>query len=336
MFVLGIRFRKHRLSIIPCLKGQFWVRNGSPSTPLLSGISLNVSKFTITPMPMICSCILYLSFKPEQQVVDDNLACIEACIREIRQWMKANFLKLNDDKTEFILLGSQQQLDKVTVHHITIGGSNIIPVKRVRNLGVIMDSTMSLQPHISHISQTTANSLRNLSRIRKHLSKQATEQLVHAFITSRLDMCNSLLFGIHQQQLNQLQRRQNTAARLITRTRRSSHITPILQHLHWLPIKFRIMYKLMLLTYRSLHNTSPPYLSTLLAPYHGRSGLRSANQQLLAAPRSHRSWGDRSFHIAAPRLWNSLPINIRSGTSLSSFKIALKTHYFNLAYITTS
>ena len=109
-----------------------------------------------------------------------------------------NYLKLNADKTEFMLIGSKKQLDKIQVDHITVGCSNITPVKRARNLGFTIDSTMSLHQHISQVVQSTSNNLRNLSKIRKYFSQQATKQLVHAFITSRLDMCNSLLYGIHK------------------------------------------------------------------------------------------------------------------------------------------
>ena len=105
--------------------------------------------------------------------------------------------------------GKIKQLDKIQVDHITVGGSNITPVKRARNLGFTIDSTMSLHQHISQVVQSTSNNLRNLSKIRKYLSQQATKQLVHAFITSRLDMCNSLLYGIHQKQPDRLQLKQN-------------------------------------------------------------------------------------------------------------------------------
>ena len=232
--------------------------------------------------------------------------------------------------------GKIKQLDKIQVDHITVGCSNITPVKRARNLGFTIDSTMSLHQHISQVVQSTSNNLRNLSKIRKHLSQQATKQLVHAFITIRLDMCNSLLYGIHQKQPDRLQLKQNTAARLITRSRRSSHVTSTLCNLHWLPIKFRIIYKLMILTHRSKHGTAPSYLSELTRPYNpSRSGLRSASQHLPTERRSYRSWGDRSFRIAAPRLWNSLPHNIRSISSLNSFKTTLKTHLMVIAYNNT-
>ena len=125
---------------------------------------------------------------------------------------------------------------------------------------------------------------------------------------------------------------QNTAARLVTRTKVSSHISPVLHELHWLPVKFRLQYKLLLLAYRAVNGPAPSYISELLDYYQpSRSGLRSENKNLLDEKMSSRSWGDRAFAVAAPRLWNTLPDDIRACSSLESFKTALKTHLMDLA-----
>ncbi len=210
---------------------------------------------------------LYICFNPTQSSADHVIEQIEACICEIRQWMQDNFLKLNDEKTEFLLIGSRHQLSKVSVPHITIGDSDITPASNARNLGVIFDSSMSLNAHISNIVRCASFQLRNISRVRKYLSPHATEQIVHSFITSRLDMGNSLLFGLPQNQIARLQRIQNTAARLVTLTKKRSHITPVLKDLHWLPVGYRIVYKLMLFVYKALHNMTPDYITHLLQPY---------------------------------------------------------------------
>ena len=247
--------------------------------------------------------------------------------------MKNNCLKLNDGKTDFILFGSKHMLDKLSDIHINIGSSTIAPVKQVRNLGFIMDASMTLSSHISSIVKSASFQVRNLGRIRKFLDSKTTEQLVHAFITSRLDIGNSLLHGLTKEQIHRLQLIQNTAARLVTRTKRSSHITPILFDLHWLPVHLRIQYKLLLLTYRAVNGLAPAYITELLDLYKpSRSGLRSTSKNLLVMKKSYRSWGDRAFTIAAPRLWNSLPDHIRACSSLSSFKTGLKTHLMCTAY----
>ena len=152
---------------------------------------------------------------------------------------------------------------------------------------------------------------------------------MHAFITSTLDCNNALLFGVPSLQLAKLQRIQNSAARIVTGTKRHEHITPILHSLHWLRVKKRIDFKILTLTYRCLHDTAPAYLKDLLHPYQPTRSLRSASSLLLKVPRSKlRSYGDRAFSKAAPTLWNSLPKHIRESRSLESFKSALKTYLF--------
>ena len=164
------------------------------------------------------------------------------------------------------------------------------------------------------------------------MSPHATKQIVHSFITNRLDMGNALLFGLPQDQIARLQRVQNSAARLVTLTRKRAHITPVLENLHWLPVGYRIVYKLLLIVFKALNNLAPDYISHLLTPYEPPRLLRSSNKSLLCEPRSNRSWGDRAFSVAAPRLWNNLPDNLKSCTSLDQFKSLLKTHLMEKAY----
>ncbi len=105
------------------------------------------------------------------------------------------------------------------------------------------------------------------------LSVSDAEKLVHAFMTSRLDYCNALLGGCPASSINKLQIVQNAAARVLTRSRKYDHITPILQSLHWLPIKFRISYKILLLAYKALNGLAPAYLTNLLSRYNPTRSL---------------------------------------------------------------
>ena len=257
---------------------------------------------------------------------------MEECVDEIREWMKSNYLKLNDNKTEFILFGSPVKLGKINVPHFRVGDSDIPPVDQVCNLGVLMDNKMSMESHINATIKSCSYHIRNLGKIRKYLNQQATEQLVHAFISSRLDMGNALLYGLPNNLIRRLQLKQNTAARLVTGTKVSMHISPILSDLHWLPVRFRIQFKILLLTYRAINNLAPPYITELLVLSQTRSGLRSASQHLLAEPKTLRSWGDRSFFAAAPHLWNNLPEHIRFSATLQTFKSRLKTHLMDIAF----
>lgn len=111
------------------------------------------------------------------------------------------------------------------------------------------------------------------------------------------------------------------------------HVSPILKSLHWLPVHFRIEFKILVFVFKSIHNLAPTYLSDLLCPHNPTRNLRSGDQGLLSAPWARlKKRGDRSFAVARPRLWNSPPIYIRTAQSLNVFKSSLKTHFFSLAF----
>ena len=162
-----------------------------------------------------------------------------------------------------------------------------------------------------------------------YLDEKSTETLIHAFITCHLDMFNSLLCGLPNSHISKLRRIQNSAARLVTRTRFSDHITPVLRDLHWLPVKFRIIYKTLLLTYKCLHGLAPEYLTDFIQEYRPVCNLRSSfKQKLVPSSVSTNSYAHRSFHHASPELWNKLPLHIKNSRTLNQFKSSLKTYLF--------
>ena len=175
--------------------------------------------------------------------------------------------------------------------------------------------------------------LRKIASIRPYLSNENTAQLVSSLILSRLDYCNSTLSGLPPCSLNRLQKVQNNAARLVLRKRKSDHVTPLLKKLHWLPAEARIHNKIATLAFRHFENSLPPYLSELLHTYRPSQTLRSSSEKLLKVPKTNlKSAGNRSFHFQAAKIWNSLPTNVRSSPSLSSFKKNLKIHLFKESF----
>ena len=159
---------------------------------------------------------LYILFKPDAGA--DQSAAVTAmqnCIDDVKRWMLADKLKLNDDKTKFILIGTRQQLAKVNLSTLCVGVAHIILLNEVKNLGCWFDSQMKFDTHLTKSCNAAFFHLFNIRRIRKFLSQDTTRTLVNAFVTSRLDYCNSLLYGLPATHLNKLQRVQNTAARLI-------------------------------------------------------------------------------------------------------------------------
>ena len=175
--------------------------------------------------------------------------------------------------------------------------------------------------------------LRRIGQIRKYLTQEAAEKLIHAFVSSRLDNGNALLYGLPDYQIVRLQRIHNTAARILTRKRKFDHISPVLADLHWLLVKQRIVYKILTLTYRCLHGSAQDYLSELLTPYAPSRTLRSSDSTLLSVPKSRtKSYGDRAFRNASPKLWNNLPLNIRQSETFSTFKSSLKSYLFKESF----
>ncbi len=257
---------------------------------------------------------------------------MERCIAEIKSWMALTWLKLNDDKTEFIVLGSKSSLSKVSSQSITVGEHQITKSEHVRNIGAMFDSTASMEVHVVKTSQSAWHHLFTISKIRPYLSKDQTKCVIHAYVTSRLDQNNSLLSGVPDYLLYRLQKVQNAAAKVILGGERRDHVTDHLKDLHWLPLSKRFIFKILLLMYKALNDKGPMYLKDLLIPKPCPRTLRNSSENLLDVPRTRVKYGDWAFNVLGPRLWNDLPSDIRECGSVRSFKSALKTHLFKASY----
>ncbi len=145
---------------------------------------------------------------------------------------------------------------------------------------------------------------------------------------------NALLIGSPDYLIKKLQLIQNNAARVVAKKRKHYHITPTLESIHWLPVAYRIVYKVLLLTHKCIIGKAPAYLSELLHNYEpGKDGLRSAKQQLLEVKTSNgKTYGNRPFSVAAPSLWNELPGELRKCVTTDRFKSMLKTYLFKKAF----
>ena len=212
-----------------------------------------------------------------QDAFHQSIETLQNCTTDVKSWMTANKLQLNDSKTEaMITLSNRMSVHSLLPSVIHIGDADVTFVSSVKNRGVTLDSNLSMSQHISNTCKAAYIQIRHISSIR-HLTTQATQTLVWSLVLSRLDYCNSLLSGCPQYLLDKLQKVQNAAARFVCKAKKSDHIHPILETLHWLLVTHRIQYKISTICFNSISGTAPQHLSDLLQPYIPARQLRSAS-----------------------------------------------------------
>ncbi len=278
---------------------------------------------------IILMILNYISQHDQMELL--NYLSLTECVKNVKDWMTNHFLLLNSDKTEILLIGPKNSTQNLLDHNLQLDRCPVHS-STVKNLGVVLDSNLSFENHISYVTKTAFFHLRNIAKLRNMLSVSDADKLVHAFMTSRLDYCKAMLGGCPVSSMKKLQIVQNAVARVLKRSRKYDHITSIIQSLHLQPVKFRISYKILLLNYKALNGLAPVYLTSLLSRYNPTRSLRSQNSGLLVVPRIAKSTkGGRTFSYLAPKLWNSLPDNVRGSDTLFLFKSRLKTHLFSQA-----
>ena len=198
-------------------------------------------------------------------------------------------------------------------------------VPTVKNLGLVMDNRLVFDKQIVNLKKKCFHTLRNIRKIRFLLSPNQIKIIVNSLVVSCLDYCNGLYFGIGEKLLHQLQLLQNAAAKAVTGKYKHDHLDDDLIKLHWLDVKKRIVFKILLLSHKSLLGLAPTYLQDMFKYAHHGHSLK------LIVPSCNSKFGDRSFSVVAPKIYNRLPVTITSAQSLESFKAFLKTYLFKLS-----
>ena len=246
--------------------------------------------------------------------------------------MRTNLLKLNDDKTELVVLGTRPQLSKVGEVSIKIGNDTILTVPSVWNLGIHVDKELKWIVHINCLTSNLYYILRKVAHVPHLLNEEATKTIIQALVLSKIDYCNSIYQGAPMYAINKLQRLQNMDCRIIKRIGKYDHITPHLVELHWLKIKECIVYKVCVLMYKCIKGLAPQYLSEIVIQDHG-CNLRSTTLNNLPAVRCNTVIAHNStFSSTGPRFGNMLPNDIKTSSTLDVFKARLKTFLFSLSY----
>ena len=242
--------------------------------------------------------------------------------------MSGNKLKLNPDKTEFLLIGHERQKSKfLAMFPVDLLGLQTTSAKAAQNVGVFFDTNFSFRSHVSAVCRSCRYHIRDLRLIRRYLSFDSAKLLAHALISSRLEYCNSLLFGIADEEVIQLQRIQNSLPRVVTKKPPLTRNVPLLRSLHWPPVKFRIEFKICLLTYKTFTENQPDYLNAMLTPLIPPRPLRSKMVFIfLSLYKVKTNAGARAFRSCGPSLWNRLPFLVRSAPSTATFRRRLSEY----------
>ena len=269
---------------------------------------------------------------------NDNLENLKRCFIDIREWMSSNYLKMNDEKTEIMEIHSPYT-PVAPNSTFRLDNCEITPTNAAKNLGFWFDDHMSLEKQINHVSRTCYQNLRKIGRIGSKLTKSLKIQLVHSFIHSMIDYCNGTYFALTRFLLQKLQKIQNASVRFILGLKgkdRFQSMTPLLKELHFLPVSFRIQFKIALLTFKCINNIAPQYLASLVSLR--KTNVHSVRDDQdfyllneLPEPRCAKTKG--AFSYCAPKIWNSLPYRLRSLTNVDAFKCSLKTHLFKNAFM---
>ena len=210
---------------------------------------------------------LRMTCKPDAESEISTVKDLQDCLSSVKDWIDKNWLKMNNSKTEIIIFGSRQQLLKTTTNSMCINGDKIKINDCIKYLGVWADQHLTSKHHIKIKCKTAMWNLQKLKTIRPVLTIEAANTLAMGTIISHLDYCNGICSGLPETDLNKLQRVQNITAKIVLGKGKFADPTDYLRTLHWLPIKYRVEYKILCMVYKCLSGDASDYLKDLLKEY---------------------------------------------------------------------
>ena len=170
------------------------VRDGKSTSPVYTSPLADIVRFH--GVCFLFYTQIYLSFESSSMVDKlSALSCIEACISDMNKWMLSNKLKLNNSKTEVLVIGAPHRPHQQFDLSLLVGDEHVVPTSSAKNLETVFDDNMTLESHVAALCKSAIFHIRNIARIKRYLSQANIETLIHAFVTCKLDHCNSLLIG---------------------------------------------------------------------------------------------------------------------------------------------
>ena len=327
------------LSDIICF--LFGVPQGSILGPILFILYLSELDRVVRCFGLKIHCFaddsqLYIAF--EAIDVIPTIDVIESCLESVKSWMTKMFLRLNDDKTQLLVISPTKSLVKLHMNSCLWFGNNLIECSgTAENLGVIFDDSMTFTQQISKIVSSGYSTLKNLWDMAGSLTRDLKLQLVHSLIISKIDYSNTVLLAANKGNRHRLQKLLNSCVRFIynlTGEKYRNHITPYLKALHILPVEERLQYKVALYVYKCVNGLAPVYLSDLIHQKVSNYDLRCTDDLFMLEsnfrPETH--FGRSSFSYNGPLVWNNLPVELKMSTNIANFKKGLKTYFFRKCF----
>ena len=269
---------------------------------------------------------IWEQFNVDFQIVSlgENL---DDCFQTFEAWMKEFFLKLNPSKTKIMVVAPPGVRKEIVINGTFLSGKCVRFVQSAKNLGVLLDEELSFECQINKVVSSCFSTIRLLSRIKHFFDTEQLKTLVCSLIFSILDYCNVLYYGVNSVLIKKLQRVQNSAARLVCKVNRFDHrhSDDMFFELHWLKIRERIVFKILLIIHKCVNNVAPEELCDLV------EFVKSDRTRRLKTPRCNGQFGERALSICGPKLWNALPLSLRLETCTDDFKKSLKTFLFTNA-----
>ena len=333
-FCSFLKDRSQRVKLGRSISETLYIRFGVPQGSVLGPVLFNIY------IRSIYRCVQNLGFNimgyaDDHQVMKsfrsyEQLSILKYqlnnCFNTIKSWMNKYFLKMNDSKTQIIVFGPSKTLNDIILQGVNINSDTTIRfIPTVKNLGVHMDQSLTMNNQVVKLKQKCFSSLRNIARIRFLLTKDQLKLIVNSFVVSCLDYCNSVYYGVSDNIIRQIQLIQNAAVKLVMGKYKFDHVGDDLNILHWLPIRKRIIFKLALLVFKSLNSLAPTYLQEMFHYSHYGHTVQ------LVVPSTNLKLGRRSFSVAGPRIFNLLPQTVRYSNTIEIFKNRLKTYLFDLS-----
>ena len=271
---------------------------------------------------------LFLSFQLSD--IDQSILKLERDLLRTAQWLCENNLLINPDKTKFLLLGTRQMLSRLPEDlSMSFLGEKLKPSESAKDLGVLLDPHLTYDHHITSIVLSCFSKLSQINRVKKSFDKETLQLLIESVVFSKMLYCSSVWSNTTAQNINKILSIQNFACNIITNSKKSDHVTPLLRHLNWLPVREQLQYRDSILAFKCINGIAPQYLTSKFKKRSKIHTRNTRNANTIQIPLFRTAAGQRTFAYRGAKIWNNLNADVRENTNHRSFKKTLKSQLLN-------